>query len=142
MNTPSTSLDASEYKFVEVYGTDFRPYMKDMADTVTRLALWDWFHTDPPQSYMLWSHPNIDNISNGLANNQHSGATFAYCMRIMQAIAKQGFDKWNTPNLDSNNANILKIWAEKGVKEAVTQMFVDPNDGSRLGYGEMRMYYG
>jgi hypothetical protein len=98
MNTPSTSLTASNYKFVEVYGTDFRPHVKDMADTVTRLKLWDWFRTETPpegQGYMFWSHHNVDIISDGLKNNQHSGATFGYCMRLMQAIAKQGFVKWN-----------------------------------------------
>ena len=92
---PPPDLAASDYKFVEVYGTDFRPCVKDMADTVTRLELWDWFRTDPPNGYMFCSHPNVDKISNGLENNVHSGATFAYCMRLMQAIAMQGFDEWN-----------------------------------------------
>lgn len=149
MNTPPTNLTASEYKSVEVYDTDFRPYIKDMADTVTRLELWDWFQTDPPDNkgYMFWKHPNIDSISNGLQNNHHSGATFSHCMRIMQAIAEQGFDNWNgdvqsASKMDSNNANITKVWAEKGVKEAVKQMFVNPNDGSQMSYAEMRMYYG
>ena len=38
---------------------------------------------------------NVNKISNGLQNNEHSGATFGYCMRLMQAIAKQGFTEWN-----------------------------------------------
>ena len=37
---------------------------------------------------------NKNKISDGLKNNQHSGATFAYCMRQMQAIANKGFYKW------------------------------------------------
>tara|TARA_B110000902_G_C14212877_1_gene552015 strand:- start:1234 stop:1437 length:204 start_codon:yes stop_codon:yes gene_type:complete len=45
-------------------------------------------------------------------------------------------------NLDTNNAKIAKVWNEKGVEEAVKQMFIDPNNGSRLSYAEMRMYYG
>ena len=104
MSTPSPSLNASDYKFVEVYGTDFRPCIKDMCDTVTRLELWDWFrNASPPegQGYMFWGHENVDKISNGLNDNPHSGATFGYCMRLMQAIAKQGFESWNlegTPN--------------------------------------------
>ena len=98
MNTPPTTLDASDYKYIEVYGTDFRSCVKDMCDTTTRLGLWDWFRTEsPPENsgYMYWGHPNVNKISNGLQNNEHSGATFGYCMRLMQAIAKQGFAEWN-----------------------------------------------
>ena len=52
---------------------------------------------------MYWGYSNIDKISNGLPENPHSGATFGFCMRCMQAIAKDGFDEWcrkqnNVPN--------------------------------------------
>jgi len=92
--------DVNAWRFVEVYGTDFRPSLLDMAQTTTRLGLWDWFKTENPpgdSGYMFWGHPNVNKISNGLADNQHSGATFGYCMRQMQTIAKQGFETWNKP---------------------------------------------
>ena len=79
MNTPPTTLAASDYKFVEVYGTDFRPCVKDMCDTVTRLELWDWFKTEnPPQDsgYMFWGHDNVSKISNGLQDNQQQWCYF------------------------------------------------------------------
>jgi len=41
-----------------------------------------------------------------------------------------------------HNTRILKIWKEKGVNEAVKQMFVDPINGRQLDYAEMRTYYG
>ena len=97
--TYPTNIDA--WRFVEVYGTDFRPSLLDMAETTTRLGLWEWFRTeDPPggKGYMYWGHPNVSKINNGLKNNEHSGATFGYCMRQMQAIAKKGFDIWNKPS--------------------------------------------
>ena len=92
--------DVNAWRFIEVYGTDFRPCLLDMAQTTTRLGLWDWFKTENPpgdSGYMFWGHPNVNKISNGLKDNQHSGATFGYCMRQMQAIAKQGFETWNKP---------------------------------------------
>jgi hypothetical protein len=46
------------------------------------------------------------------------------------------------PHIASNNALILQVWAEKGVEEAVKQMFVHPEDGSVMGYAEMRTMYG
>ena len=92
--------DVNAWRFVEVYGADFRPELLDMAQTTTRLGLWDWFQTENPpgdSGYMFWGHPNVSKISNGLEDNQHSGATFGYCMRQMQAIAKQCFETWNKP---------------------------------------------
>ena len=44
---------------------------------------------------MFWQHRNVESISSGLKNNQHSGATFGYCVRQMQRIAKEGFQSWN-----------------------------------------------
>ena len=100
LDTPASSLAVEAYRFIEVYGTDFRPCIKDMADTTTRLNLWKWFRDESPpenQGYMWWGHENIHKISNGLKDNPHSGATFGWCMRQMQYIAKNGFTKWNTP---------------------------------------------
>tara|TARA_Y100000591_G_scaffold225479_1_gene196607 strand:+ start:11253 stop:11552 length:300 start_codon:yes stop_codon:yes gene_type:complete len=94
----ATTPDYTQWKEVNVYGSDFRPLLKEMADTVDRLELWDWFkNEDPPEDrgYMYWGHENIDKISKGLPSNPHSGATFGYAMRCMQAIAKQGFNHWN-----------------------------------------------
>ena len=90
--------DISQWRNIVVYGEDFRPSLLDMANTVTRLNLWDWFKNESPpenKGYMFWSHQNCILISDGLKNNNHSGATFAHCMRCMQGIAKEGFEKWN-----------------------------------------------
>lgn len=98
LDTPLPSLAITDYKFIDVYGTDFRSCIKDMADTTTRLNLWTWFRDEaPPQDtgYMFWGDENVNKITAGLQNNPHSGATFGYCMRQMQAIAKSGFTEWN-----------------------------------------------
>ena len=95
MNYPD---NINDWRYIDVYGKDFRPCLLDMAQTTTRLGLWDWFkNKNPPEGegYMFWGDANVENISNGLADNSHSGATFGYCMRQMQAIAKLGFNKWN-----------------------------------------------
>ena len=90
-----------KWNIVKVYDTDFRPELIEMYKTITNLELWGWMKNENPpsnQGYMFWGHPNVDRISNGLSNNPHSGATFGYCMRCMQSIAKNGFDKWNDAN--------------------------------------------
>ena len=106
LDTPSLNLTISQYKFVEVYGADFRREIKHMADTVTTLELWDWFRTESPPhdtGYSWWGHPNINKISQALPDNPHSGATFSFCMRVMQSIAKQGFTTWNDANPNEPN---------------------------------------
>jgi hypothetical protein len=100
MTTVNYPSNINSWRFVEVYGTDFRPCLIDMANTTNRLGLWEWFRDEPPPSdsgYSFWNHANVNKISNGLEDNNHSGATFSYCMRQMQYIAKNGFEKWNNP---------------------------------------------
>ena len=90
--------DITRWRMITVYDVDFRQCLLDMAQTTTRLELWDWFKNESPpndKGYMYWGHPNVEKISDGLTDNPHSGATFGYCMRQMQAIAKQGFENWN-----------------------------------------------
>ena len=94
--------NTNEWRLVEVYGQDFRSNLLDMAQTATRLNLWNWFKNEsPPQGegYQFWDHENINKVSGGLKNNNHSGATFGYCMRQMQFIAKNGFETWNNYNV-------------------------------------------
>lgn len=97
---PNYPLDFKQWKKTKVYGMDFREDLLDMAQTTTRLGLWGWFKTDnPPENtgYMYWEHENVNKISDGLTCNYHSGATFSHAMRIIQYIAKNGFEKWNNP---------------------------------------------
>jgi len=44
--------------------------------------------------------------------------------------------------MNKHNANIMKVWSEQGVDEAVNQMFVHPEKGTRMSYSEMRSFYG
>ena len=36
----------------------------------------------------------------------------------------------------------MDIWKEKGVEEAIKNMFIDQDTGRTLSYSEMRMRYG
>ena len=88
----------STWKTITVYGSDFTPELKMMADTITKLELWEWlrnYSPDKGKGFMWSSDKNIKKISNALPQNNHSGATFAYAMRQMEFIAKNGFDEWN-----------------------------------------------
>ena len=90
----------------------FSKDLRLMAATITRLELWDWFRIESPsdnEGYRWWNHPNINKISENLQNdegildNPHSGASFAWSMRNMQAIAKEGFQTWKTKYIKNSN---------------------------------------
>ena len=89
--------DVNGWPLIKVYGCDFRKPLKEMADTVDRLEMWHWFKNEKPpddSGYMYWGHENINMINRCLPTNEHSGATFGFAMRCMQAIAIKGFDEW------------------------------------------------
>jgi len=98
----SYPINANKWPLVKVYGLDFRTNLLDMAKTTTRLNLWNWFKNESPpenEGYQFWDDENINKISDGLENNNHSGATFGFCMPQIQFIAKNGFDEYNKYNI-------------------------------------------
>jgi len=87
--------------YIGGYGLSMNKEIKDMINTVNRLEIWDWFRNENPpedKGYSWWDHPNIDLISKGLNNNNHSGASFAGCLREIQFIAKNSWEEWNDRN--------------------------------------------
>ena len=90
--------DIAKWRKITVYDEDFRPELIDMANAISKSELWDWMKNEScpeGQGYMYWGHKNISIIENNLTYNPHSGASFGYCMRQMQFIAKNGFEEWN-----------------------------------------------
>lgn len=86
---------------IEVYGKDFSGSVNNMFQFIISNNLQEWFQDFEPDSdkgYMWSSSPIIDKISNGVEDDCHSGATFGYCLRIMQDIFKNNnIKKWTKP---------------------------------------------
>lgn len=96
MSLPVPPLDWPQIK---VYGNDFTPCLQKMYAVISELELWDYIRDNPPDKntgYMFSNEPNILKIGNHpkVIDSGHSGATFAYSMRIMQMIAELGFNKF------------------------------------------------
>ena len=85
----------STWKTIMIYGSDFTPELKMMADTITKLELWEWLRNYSDKVDLCGLLIKILRKFLMLPQNNHSGATFAYAMRQMEFIAKNGFDKWN-----------------------------------------------
>jgi len=95
-NKPTTPLD---WPKIEVYGNDFTKDLQAMYDAITELELWNYINDNPPdedKGYMFGSDQNIKRIGNHpkVIESGHSGATYAYAMRIMQRISEIGFNKF------------------------------------------------
>ena len=89
--------DVKEWPNVEVYNSDFRPSLLNMANAITKLDLWNWMKEYSPEKgcgFMYSDNPNIYKIGGLVDSDGHSGATFGYSMRCMEMIAKEGFDKF------------------------------------------------
>jgi len=69
------------------------PMMYDTYNAITELDLWKWlaiFTPHPNEGFVFASDPNITHIYEALKIKGHSSLSFAWTMRTMHSIAKQG----------------------------------------------------
>lgn len=92
--------------------------LDDMYKTVTRLELWDWLkRRDIPGDggFMFSSHPEVKRISDATEYDGHSGSSFAWTLRVIESIAKHGWDSYvskllSTPTCECYKAQGLVGW--------------------------------
>lgn len=70
-----------------------RDMLTDMYQAVSRLEAWDEVVEDPGAGgFMFGAQDLTSRVSAALANpGVHSGASFGFCMRVMQKIARDGW---------------------------------------------------
>ena len=63
---------------------------------VTKAEAWDWLKEDPGSGgFMFNTANNMERIHKHLDDKTaHSGASFAFCLRQMQYIARKGWNEW------------------------------------------------
>ena len=67
--------------------------LQDAYDAISQCELWDWMGQYNPhanEGFMFSTHPNLAKIQEKMKHNDHSGTSWAWTMRVMQAIAKAG----------------------------------------------------
>ena len=67
---------------------------KNAYDAVTTEGLWDFFHDQSPppnKGYMFWDAPELKKLAPHLEPMGHSGSSYGFTMRTMEAIAKKGW---------------------------------------------------
>ena len=71
--------------------------LKNMYDAIEKLNLWNWLYSFSPEEgkgFMFSFTPEIQLIGIETDSMGHSGASFAFCMRHMEKIAKSGWTEY------------------------------------------------
>jgi hypothetical protein len=88
-------------------------YTRDLVNngyrTISQLELWDWLRNytpEPGAGFMFSTSPNIERIMQHMESQPdspgHSGSSFAFTMRSLQYIAKNGIEKYKQ-QIEQNN---------------------------------------
>ena len=106
-STPISSISTAEPPVFKYYGDgsfDFisRTHMRDMLVNahwaVSSCELWGWIRAFNQMSFMLSNSPELHRISKKMGEQPigqlHSGASFGLTLRVMEYIAKNGYDKY------------------------------------------------
>jgi len=79
--------------FATIYSSLECEMLQDAHDAISQCELWDWLGTYTPhanEGFMFSTHPNLDKIQAAMKYTGHSGSSWGWTMRTMQAIAKAG----------------------------------------------------
>lgn len=89
--------------------------LTDMYRTITILGLWEWLE-DPDipgkNGFVFAEYPELDKITKTIEYKQHSGASFAYTLRVIEKIAKKG---WATYVKDLLATSTCRCMREKNL---------------------------
>jgi len=84
-----------------------RTLLEDMFQAVTKADKWNEIKEDPGEGgFMFGDHTLAENILHYMRlADQHSGASFALCMRTLQAISRNGWNSWVENYISQNQGN-------------------------------------
>jgi hypothetical protein len=69
--------------------------LQDAYDAITVAEEWDYFRTFSEQSFMFSRSANLQKVQAHMKTmDEHSGSSYGFVMRTMEAIAKKGWESW------------------------------------------------
>ena len=111
-----------------------RDWLKDLADTLTRLEAWGEFEAEPDGP--VGTCPVALRVYSELSYKGHSGATFAWCYCYMKMIVRLGWEMFMKERREAHDAmteeereeerRILASWAAS--KATVDRMLAAARD--------------
>ena len=86
-----------EFEFISEQSE--RELYKNMHNAITQTELWDWMRSYTPPAntgFMFSTAPEFEMIHNKMRedpiSNRHSGCSYGCMMRVMESIAKKGYE--------------------------------------------------
>lgn len=76
--------------------------LRNMWEAINKLNLWGWLYSFTPkegEGFMFSGAPEVMAIGKETDVMGHSGASFAFCMRHMEKIAKNGWVEYYRENI-------------------------------------------
>lgn len=102
--------------FEILYSRDDCVMLRDAEAALTTCDLWDWLRDFTPHAndgFMFSTHPNLTRLTDAMTYTGHSGSSYAWTMRVMENIAKNGWHS-HVANVRRQNALLsLEKWARK-----------------------------
>ena len=100
--------------FETIYSAHESEMLRDAYQAITTCDLWDWLRTyTPEKGFMFSGHPNLTRINAEIKYDGHSGASHAMTMRVMESIAKVGWDEHKNRVREARANRQLQKWAEE-----------------------------
>jgi hypothetical protein len=105
--------------FETIYPAHETMMLTDAYTAITTCDLWTWLCEFRPQhgeGFMFSNHPNLDQIRTAMTYQGHSGASYAWTMRVMASIAKKGWDTHRNEIRQTRATRTLEEWAATQTK--------------------------
>lgn len=102
--------------FSTLYTSDETLMLADAHAAITKCELWDWmknYEPDDTRGFMLSRHPNLERINAAMTFEGHSGSSYAWTMRVMEDIAKRGWEPHKNRVRQARAAKKLDEWAQQ-----------------------------
>ena len=96
--------------------------LTDAHRAITTCNLWDWIQTYEPEEgrgFMFSRHPNLERINAAMLYTDHSGSSYGWTMRVMESIAKKGWDAHKSEVRRVQSDRKLQEWAEAQPRKPV-----------------------
>ncbi len=102
-----------QHDYTELYDEeDIVEMLQDMDNAITECGLWDWLKNYEPEhgkGFMFSNHSNLERIQEKIKYGGHSGSSYGWTMRVMERVAKQGWDNFRQERLKVHKPQIKLI---------------------------------
>ena len=106
-------MDIGDGSFDFMNDDPMMPYLVNAHWAITECELWDWLRAyDPPygNGFMFSSTPERQRIDAKMSEQDiaggHSGSSYGGTMRVMEYIAKEGYEKYREETVNNENMNM------------------------------------